>query len=79
MLLLRSYSPINILTYKESLKAIIDALAEIQTYIYIYMYMYTYTYMYIFNTRLFVCLAVFNGFSLPPWSYLESSFNLPRT
>ena len=64
MLLLCSSSPINILTYKESLKAMIDALAEIQTYM--YMYMYTHTYMYVFNTRLFVCLAVFNGFSLAP-------------
>ena len=45
MLLLRSYSPINILTYKESLKAMIDALAEIQTYIYIYVYVYIHIYV----------------------------------
>ena len=40
MLLLCSSSPINILTYKEFLKAMIDALAEIQTYVYVYTHIY---------------------------------------
>lgn len=32
-----------------------------------------------FNMRLFVCLAVFYGCSLTPWSYPDNSFNLHRS